>query len=181
MSQEIKRQRSGTLRYDGSGESRKGWAQPGTASVCIRWAIPMASTRILWFEGDSDHDFSEDLRRVLRTELLQDDCSATNVASLFSMHRRTLNRRLHAEGTAFRQVVDEVRFELARELLAKRGMTFGQIAAALKFSEASAFTRAFCRWSGQTPTAWRAAHCRGRKRFKGQGARAPQPGSKGEE
>jgi AraC-like DNA-binding protein len=84
-----------------------------------------------------------------------DTCSADGLADLLAMHRRTLNRRLGAEGTRFRTVVNEVRFEIARQLLADTGLSFGQVAAALDYSEASAFTRAFRRWSGQTPTAWR--------------------------
>jgi len=103
-------------------------------------------------------DLAEDLRRVLRTELLRDTCSVTTVARLFSMHRRTLNRHLHTEGLAFRQVANEIRFELACELLANTDMALGQVAAALKYSELSAFTRAFRRWSGQTPSAWRNSH-----------------------
>jgi AraC-like DNA-binding protein len=100
----------------------------------------------------------ESVRRVLRTRLLTDECSSETVASLFSMHRRTLSRRLRNEGLAFQTVVNEVRFEIARKFLAETGMSFSQIARALGFSEISAFTRAFRRWSGQTPTAWRAAH-----------------------
>lgn len=106
---------------------------------------------------------TEDLRRVLRTELLRDNCSAAAVARFFSMHRRTMNRHLRMEGLAFRQVANEVRFELACELLANTDMTLGQIAAALKYSELSAFTRAFRRWSGQAPSAWRANLPRVRK------------------
>jgi DNA topoisomerase-3 len=45
--------------------------------------------------------------------------------------------------------------EIARQLLEDTEVPLGQIAAALGYSEASAFTRAFRRWSGQTPTAWR--------------------------
>jgi AraC-like DNA-binding protein len=107
-----------------------------------------------------DGTLSDGLRRMLRTRLLKDDCSAAKIAGLLSMNRRTLNRRLTAEGTAFTILVNEIRFEIARQLLANTGMTFSQIAAALAFSEASAFTRAFRRWSGQTPTAWRAEHHR---------------------
>jgi AraC-like DNA-binding protein len=100
-----------------------------------------------------------DLRQVLRTEILRDFCSATTVARRFSMHRRTLHRHLHAEGRTFRQVAGEVRFEIACDLLENTAMAIGQIAAVLQFSETSAFPRAFRRWSGQTPTAWRIEGC----------------------
>jgi AraC-like DNA-binding protein len=100
----------------------------------------------------------EGVRRVLRTELLKDTCSVAAIACLFSMHRRTLHRHLRTEGVAFRQVANEIRFEIACDLLANTEMTLGQIAAALRYSEPSAFTRAFRRWSGQTPSAWRSDH-----------------------
>jgi AraC-like DNA-binding protein len=95
---------------------------------------------------------------MLRTRLMKEDCSAKRIAGLLSMNRRTLNRRLHGEGTSFTIVVNEVRFEIARQLLADSEVTFNQVAAALGFSEPSAFTRAFRRWSGQSPTEWRAEH-----------------------
>jgi AraC-like DNA-binding protein len=120
-----------------------------------------------------DPGFSADVRRVLETELLRGGCSARTIARLFAMHRRTLNRRLSAEGTGFRRVMDTVRFELACRLLADPRMTFAQVAAALKYSEPSAFTRAFRRWSGgQTPTAWRAQHRKGRPGSKRKAARS---------
>ncbi len=101
---------------------------------------------------------TEDLRRVLRTEVLKDTCSAATVARLFAMHRRTLHRHLRTEGLFFRQVINEVRFEIACELLANTDMALGQVAAVLRYSDPAAFTRAFRRWSGQTPSAWRASH-----------------------
>ncbi len=112
--------------------------------------------------GDA-RPLTEDLRRLLRTELLRDTCSAATVARLFSMHRRTLTRHLRTEGLAFRQVANEVRFEIACQLLQNTDMALSQVAAALKYSEPSAFTRAFRRWSGQTPSAWRASHPHARK------------------
>jgi AraC-like DNA-binding protein len=104
--------------------------------------------------------FTDDIRRLLRTRLAQHGCSADALADLLAMHRRTLNRRLSAEGTRFRTVVNEMRFEIARQLLADTTLSFGQVAAVLDYSEASAFTRAFRRWSGQTPTTWRAEYRR---------------------
>jgi AraC-like DNA-binding protein len=85
------------------------------------------------------------------------------IAQLFSMHRRTMSRHLRMEGLAFRQVANEVRFEIACELLENTDMALSQVAAALKYSELSAFTRAFRRWSGQSPSAWRRSHPRIRK------------------
>jgi Helix-turn-helix domain len=58
---------------------------------------------------------------------------------------------------------NEIRFEFARQLLGNTEVPLAQIAAALDYSEASAFSRAFRRWSGETPTAWRVRHRRGRQ------------------
>jgi AraC-like DNA-binding protein len=71
------------------------------------------------------------------------------------MHGRTLNRRLKARGTTFQSLVDEVRYEIARQLLEHTHMSMSQIAATFDYTDASAFTRAFRRWSGTTPAAWR--------------------------
>jgi AraC-like DNA-binding protein len=113
--------------------------------------------------GQNFSRLAEDLRRVLRIELLRDTCSAATIAQVFSMHRRTLHRHLRTEGLAFRQIANEIRFEIACNLLANTDMALSQIAAALKYSEPSAFTRAFRRWSGQTPSEWRACHPRVQK------------------
>jgi AraC-like DNA-binding protein len=101
-------------------------------------------------------DFRERVRSALRTALLTDHGSADQVAGMFSMHRRTLSRRLAECGTNFSVLADEGRFEIARHMLANTTMDVGHIATALGYAEASAFTRAFRRWSDTTPAAWRA-------------------------
>jgi AraC-like DNA-binding protein len=118
----------------------------------------MFEQRIVEIEAYPGMSLKDDLRRVLRTRLMFGKCSAATVADIFAVHRRTLNRRLSQEGTGFKAVADEIRFEIARQLLVDTDMSLGQVAAALDFSEAGAFTRAFRRWSGQTPTKWRAEH-----------------------
>jgi hypothetical protein len=60
-------------------------------------------------------------------------------------------------------VAGEIRFEIACELLENTDMALSQVAAALQYSERSAFTRAFRRWSGQSPSAWRTSHSRVQK------------------
>jgi AraC-like DNA-binding protein len=74
------------------------------------------------------------------------------------MDRRTLHRHLQAEGRTFRQVANEVRFEMACDLLENTALAIGQVAAVLQYSGTSAFTRTFQRWSGHPPSAWRSNH-----------------------
>lgn len=100
-------------------------------------------------------DFAEQLRSVLRHALVAGHTGADQIAALFSVDRRTLNRRLNALGTGFRQIRDEVSFEISRQLLLESTMDIVQVAELLGFSTASAFTRAFRQWSGHTPSAWR--------------------------
>ena len=116
----------------------------------------MLEERIQQLKGAQGSEFSDDIRRLLRTRLTGNHCSADDIAHLLTMHRRTLARRLKGSGMGYRAITNEIRFEIARQLLEDTQVPLTQISAALGYSEASAFTRAFRRWSGQTPTTWRA-------------------------
>ena len=115
----------------------------------------MLEEKIQQLKGEQGSEFSDDIRRLLRTRLTSNHCSADDIAHLLTMHRRTLSRRLKGGGMGYRAITNEIRFEIARQLLQDTQVPLAQIAAALGYSEASAFTRAFRRWSGQTPTTWR--------------------------
>jgi AraC-like DNA-binding protein len=99
--------------------------------------------------------FSDQVRRAIRPLLLSQKCSATSTAEFFRIGKRTLNRRLSEEGTDFRTLMDEVRFDVARHLLRSTEISLSEIALVLGYAEASAFTRAFRRWTGRSPRAWR--------------------------
>jgi AraC-like DNA-binding protein len=99
--------------------------------------------------------FPDQVRGVLRAALLTGCASAGEVAALFSIHSRTLNRRLHESNTSFRELVHEGRYEIARRMLETSSLNVTEVASALGYADASAFTRAFRRWSGTTPGAWR--------------------------
>ena len=97
----------------------------------------------------------QEASRALRTLLLEGKGSGDDVAQALAIHRRTLNRRLHAEGTTFQKVLDTVRFAAAKEMLEDSRVAIPEIAAALAYSDYASFTRAFKRWTGNTPGAWR--------------------------
>jgi len=102
-------------------------------------------------------ELPDQMRRLMRTLLLHHQCSADGMAKLFSIHRRTLNRRLRLQGTGFHTLVEEARYQIARQLMSDMRIPLAQVAAALDYSEPSSFTRAFRRWSGMSPTEWRSA------------------------
>ena len=98
------------------------------------------------------------LRRTLRAAVTGGSCSAVEVAKLYDLSRRTLSRRLRAEGATFEGLLDAVRHEVACQLLGHTDMRVREVADALGYADAAAFTRAFGRWSGTTPARWRAAN-----------------------
>jgi AraC-like DNA-binding protein len=111
-------------------------------------------------ESRHGDDFPGQVRSVLRTGLLTGHGSAGQVAALFSIHGRTLHRRLKVFGTNFHQLADECRFEIARQMLEDSTMNVSGIASALDYADVRAFSRAFRRWSGTTPVQWRLKHVR---------------------
>lgn len=80
---------------------------------------------------------------------------AGQAARALAMSERTLHRRLREEDTTYRQVLEGFRHETAVSLLAERRHSIAEVAFLLGYSEISAFYRAFRRWTGQSPAAFR--------------------------
>jgi len=77
------------------------------------------------------------------------------VASELHLSPRTLQRRLSAEDWTYNDLVDDVRFAMARRRMAGSDTPLKAVAADLGFSEQASFTRAFRRWIGVTPREYR--------------------------
>ena len=99
--------------------------------------------------------FPDQVRQVLRSALITGYFSESEIAALFSMHSHTFRRRLDASATSFHELVDECRFEMAREMLLNTSLSVSEVSTSLGYSRASSFIRAFRRWSGVTPGQWR--------------------------
>lgn len=82
------------------------------------------------------------------------EATLTTIAPMLGMNVRTLQRELRLAGTEFRELLDEVRFEIARDAL-DQNYSITDVALNLGYSELSAFSRAFKRWSGIPPQRWR--------------------------
>jgi AraC-like DNA-binding protein len=119
---------------------------------------PMLQDYMTQIEQQHSGNFPGQIRRVVRTMLSTGKCTSDRLADLFSMHRRTLYRRLTANGTTFKGIVEEARNEIAARNLAETNMPISQLAALLGYRDTNSFIRAFRRWSGAAPTEWRAHH-----------------------
>ena len=111
-------------------------------SVARYWAITLPNV-------------SDQVIQILRPRVISGDFTLETVAHCLTMHPRTLNRRLQAEGTTFRALRNETRLEVARQLLLGTRIDVTGIAAALGYAETSAFTHAFRRMAGIPPLEWR--------------------------
>ena len=102
---------------------------------------------------------SNSLRRRVETKLEplleSGEASLDRLASELGMSRATLQRHLKAEGTSFEAILDGLRQRLARRYLRNENFSVKKTAYLLGFSDPAAFSRAFKRWTGQSPSALR--------------------------
>lgn len=102
------------------------------------------------------------LREVLPEALAAGHGDIDHVARRMETSARTLQRRLEEEGRDYTALREELRLELARSWLGQPELTLDEIALMLGYSDATAFGRAFRRWTGSPPGEWRAQATRSR-------------------
>jgi AraC-like DNA-binding protein len=99
----------------------------------------------------------DDVHRAVRDALPDGPPELSAIARRLGLSPRSLQRRLAEEGTTFARLVDETRRAVALELLSDRRVTIEEIAFLLGFADVRGFRRAFERWTGTSPRAFRAA------------------------
>jgi AraC-like DNA-binding protein len=87
--------------------------------------------------------------------LLPSDVTAETIAAAMKMSGRTLQRRLEDEGVRFSTLLDQVRERMAKKLLADEALPLAEVGYRLGFSDLATFSRAFKRWTGVPPGAFR--------------------------
>lgn len=90
-------------------------------------------------------------RQITRALLPEGEPSLEAVAEQLGLGGRTLQRRLRGAGVTFRALVDEVRHDCALAQLKDPDVSVAEVAFSLGFSDPSAFSHAFRRWTGRTP------------------------------
>ncbi|MEM0994927.1 MAG: AraC family transcriptional regulator ligand-binding domain-containing protein [Bacteroidota bacterium] len=96
-----------------------------------------------------------DVENLIKDALPSGIPSINQLGKHIGMSSRTLTRRLSEQGTTFRALVKKTQEETATSLLHTPSKSISEIAFLTGFSEQSAFNRAFKRWTGKSPTAYR--------------------------
>lgn len=102
-----------------------------------------------------DFSFPDTLAAVIKAYLPDGYPSANKVAPLMDTSTRTMARRLVERGLTYQELIDQVRFNLARELLQEDTMTVGDVGIATGFSDPTHFARMFRRIGGLSPLEFR--------------------------
>lgn len=95
------------------------------------------------------------VRELVVAELANGGSYEKRISDILQISARTLIRKLEKEGTSFRDVVDDVRQQLARSYAGSRDIDFTEVARLLGYIHASSFHRSFKRWTGGTATEYR--------------------------
>ena len=98
---------------------------------------------------------ADQVRRVLYNSLMAGDADVEDVARLFLMSIRTLQRKLADESTSLKILTTEARLLVGQQLLAETALPIAEIAAAIGYSHSAAFVRAFRTSTGHSPGRWR--------------------------
>ncbi|MFK7733790.1 MAG: AraC family transcriptional regulator ligand-binding domain-containing protein [Pseudomonadales bacterium] len=95
------------------------------------------------------------VRTILIALLPSGEFGKVLVADAVHMSARTLHNKLDAAGTSYQHILDQSREELAREYIGGNDLSVSEIAYLLGFGDVSSFSRAFKRWTGKSPRAYR--------------------------
>ena len=127
-------------------------ARPGADSALADGLREFAER---WLPAEAPGSWSERVRREFASAASLAETDFEALAARWGMSLRSLRRRLEAENTGLRELLDEARFERARGWLAQGGHSLSQIGERLGYLEVNSFQRAFKRWAGVTPAEFR--------------------------
>jgi AraC-like DNA-binding protein len=114
-----------------------------------RWPLPVHTPKPLSI------DLPDQMRRHITRVIRHGRTSINECAAAFGWHVRTFQRRLKAAGVTYDELLETTRHDLAVHYLKQRHLSLTEIGSLLGYAELSTFSRAFRRWSGCSPQAYR--------------------------
>lgn len=105
-------------------------------------------------------DVTRQVETLVERQLASGGSTLQRIAAQLGLHERTLQRRLHEQGSFFEDIVDRLRQQRARTLLLDTALPLAEIASVLGYSEQSSLNRSCSRWFGTSPKALRKSQAR---------------------
>ena len=103
-------------------------------------------------------NLSLQVRHKIIEQLASGKVSQESVAEALVTSLRNLQRNLKKEGVSYKELLEDVRRELAAHYMEQSEMSINEITFLLGFSEPANFSRAFKRWTGVCPSEFRTPH-----------------------
>lgn len=100
-------------------------------------------------------DYCGQIKHLITQALATGDCSIERVAGFLAVNKRTLQRQLKEHHTSYKNLLEEVRFDMARRYLRESSGSLTTLADMLCYSELSVFSNAFRLHHGMSPRAWK--------------------------
>ncbi len=107
---------------------------------------------VRYLASQAKRDIVNRVKTAILEKLGEGSVTETTIADELHMSTRNLNRKLVAESTSFKALLLEIRSELASQYISDASLTLTEISYMLGFSEISSFSRAYKRWTGQSPS-----------------------------
>jgi AraC-like DNA-binding protein len=127
--------------------------------VTIREANPelhnMLEEHLRSLQNNFGDDYRGQVKQLINQALGTGDCSIERVASFLAINKRTLQRRLKSHDTNYKDLLEEVRFDIARRYLRESSGSLTTLADMLCYSELSVFSNAFRQRYDVSPREWR--------------------------
>ena len=106
-------------------------------------------------QSPKEMNFVDKVRLVIKQKLGQQKAFKDIVSDQLDLHPKDLQRRLEQEGTSFRELLSDVRFEMAKKHLVTSEVSLSQLSAFLGYRDVSSFSRAFKNKHAMSPATWR--------------------------
>lgn len=106
-------------------------------------------------DGNEVWNLSDIIRSVVRPYLGEGHPDLTHTAEILGISRRTLQRQLQKAGRSYSEIVQEARFEVARDMLSEPAAKIIDVAMTAGYENPQHFSRAFRKFTGVTPSRYR--------------------------
>jgi AraC-like DNA-binding protein len=132
--------------------------QIGSADAHLNELLVGYCDEALLHRGAKRSSLRSSIENAITPLLPHGKAGASEVARRLGMSQRTLARRLSSKGVTFSGIMEELKANLAKSYLKEEDLPISQIAWLLGYREVSAFTHAFRRWTGMTPSRLRKSY-----------------------